>query len=93
MSVGRGTYMPFQVVGYPDSTYGTFLFKPVSLPGYDKNPLQCGKLCYGIDLRDSVPPEGLSLKYLLQFFHRSGKGAEFFSSPSFFDKLMGSSRV
>ena len=93
VSVGRGTYMPFQVVGYPDSTYGTFLFKPVSLPGYDKNPLQCGKLCYGIDLRDSVPPEGLSLKYLLQFFHRSGKGAEFFSSPSFFDKLMGSSRV
>ncbi len=93
VSVGRGTYMPFQVIGYPDSTCGTFIFKPASLPGYDKNPLQCGKLCYGVDLRDSVPPEGLSLKYLLRFFRRSGKGADFFSSPSFFDKLMGSSRV
>lgn len=93
VSVGRGTYMPFQVIGYPDSTYGDFTFTPVSLPGYDKNPLQRDKLCYGVDLCDSVPPAGLSLRYLMQFFRLSGGTSRFFSSPAFFDKLMGTSQV
>ena len=93
VSVGRGTYMPFQVIGYPDSTFGSFTFTPVSLPGYDKNPLQRDRVCYGIDLRDSLPPHGLTLRYLLRFFHLSGGRPDFFSSPSFFDKLMGNSGV
>lgn len=93
VSVGRGTYMPFQVIGYPDSTFGAFTFTPVSLPGFDKNPLQRDRLCYGVDLRDSLPPHGLALRYLLQFFRLSGSRPDFFSSPSFFDKLMGDSRV
>lgn len=93
VSVGRGTYMPFQVIGYPDSTFGSFTFTPVALPGYDKNPLQRDRLCYGVDLRDSIPPKGLSLKYLLRFFQLSGSRADFFSSPSFFDRLMGNRQV
>ena len=93
VSVGRGTYMPFQVIGYPDSTFGSFTFTPVSLPGYDKNPLQRDRVCYGIALRDSLPPHGLTLRYLLRFFHLSGGRPDFFSSPSFFDKLMGNSGV
>ncbi len=93
VSVGRGTYMPFQVIGYPDTTFGEFSFMPVSLPGYDKNPLQRGNVCYGIDLRDSLPPSGLSLHYLMRFFRLSGGTSQFFSSPSFFDKLMGTKQV
>ena len=93
VSVGRGTYMPFQVIGYPDSTFGSFTFTPVALPGYDKNPLQRDRLCYGVDLRDSIPPTGLSLRYLLRFFQLSGSRADFFSSPSFFDRLMGNRQV
>lgn len=93
VSVGRGTYMPFQVIGYPDSTFGSFTFTPVALPGYDKNPLQRDRLCYGVDLRDSIPPKGLSLRYLLRFFQLSGSRADFFSSPSFFDRLMGNRQV
>lgn len=93
VSVGRGTYMPFQVIGYPDSTFGSFTFTPMALPGYDKNPLQRDRLCYGEDLRDSIPPKGLSLKYLLRFFQLSGSRADFFSSPSFFDRLMGNRQV
>lgn len=93
VSVGRGTYMPFQVIGYPDSTFGSFTFTPVALPGYDKNPLQRDRLCYGVDLRDSIPPKGLSLRYLLRFFQLSGSQADFFSSPSFFDRLMGNRQV
>ncbi|MCD8288242.1 MAG: DUF1343 domain-containing protein [Porphyromonadaceae bacterium] len=93
VSVGRGTYMPFQVVGYPDPSFGDFSFTPVSLPGFDKNPLQCNKVCYGIDLRDSIPPKGITLRYLFRFFQLLGCRSDFFSSPLFFDKLMGTSQV
>ena len=51
VSVGRGTYYPFQVLGFPDPKYGDFTFTPTSLPGFDTNPLQKDKVCYGIDLR------------------------------------------
>ena len=40
VSVGRGTYYPFQVLGFPDPKYGDFTFTPTSLPGFDTNPLQ-----------------------------------------------------
>ena len=49
VSVGRGTYYPFQVLGFPDPKYGDFTFTPTSLPGFDTNPLQKDKVCYGID--------------------------------------------
>ncbi|MCP9612854.1 exo-beta-N-acetylmuramidase NamZ family protein [Coprobacter tertius] len=93
VSVGRGTKYPFQIIGAPNKKYGNFTFTPRSLPGYDKNPLQKGVLCYGIDLRDSIMPEGLTLTYLLRFYRLSGEKEKFFSSPSFFDKLMGNRRV
>ncbi|MCH5328675.1 MAG: DUF1343 domain-containing protein [Coprobacter sp.] len=93
ISVGRGTLYPFQVIGYPDPKYGKFSFTPRSLPGFDKNPLQKDKKCFGVDLRNIPAPQGLSLKYLLDFYRTSGLGTDFFSSPSFFDKLMGDKQV
>lgn len=47
-----GTYYPFQVLGFPDPKYGNFTFTLTSLPGFDTNPLQKDKVCYGIDLRE-----------------------------------------
>lgn len=91
ISVGRGTYFPFQIIGFPDSKYGSFTFMPKPLPGFDKNPLQKDKLCYGIDLREEKAPEGLSLMYLLDFYKKSGLGFSFFKSPDFMDKLAGTS--
>ena len=48
---GRGTYMPFTVLGSPalKGKY-TFSFKPVSLPGMSETPLYMNEVCYGIDL-------------------------------------------
>ncbi|MFI3294132.1 MAG: DUF1343 domain-containing protein [Rikenellaceae bacterium] len=89
VSVGRGTYTPFQVVGYPDSKYGDYSFTPQSLEGFDKNPLQKGQKCYGLDLREVAPPKGFSLKYFIDFMAKSGQGVEFISSKNFFDKLSG----
>ena len=68
VSVGRGTYYPFQVVGYPNPKFGTFTFTPVSLPGFDKSPLQKDKLCYGYDLRNIEFDQGLTLSYLIDFY-------------------------
>ena len=88
ISVGRGTEFPFQVLGYPDKKFGTFTFTPVAMKGFDNNPLQKNKLCYGLDLRQMEVEGGLSLKYLLDFLRIWGDES-FISRVSFFDLLMG----
>ena len=93
VSVGRGTHFPFQVLGYPDKKFGTFSFVPRALPGFDKNPLQKDKRCFGLDLRKTEPVGGLSLKYILDFYQIADCGASFFTRPRFFDMLMGNSQV
>ncbi len=93
VSVGRGTIFPFQVIGYPDPKFGDFTFTPRPLVGSDKDPLQNGKRCYGLDLRDIEAPKGLSLSYFINFMRLSSKGDEFITRPSFFDLLMGDKRV
>lgn len=89
ISVGRGTVMPFQVIGAPDKKFGNFTYTPLSLEGFDKNPMYKGKTCYGRDLRREAEPEGFSLSYIIDMYKLSGEGENFFSSPSFFDKLAG----
>lgn len=93
ISIGRGTTFPFQVAGAPDKKYGSFTFTPKSLPGFDKNPLHKDKVCYGIDLRNAADPGGFSLKYVLEFYRKSGSGATFFSRTQWMDLLMGTDQV
>ena len=93
VSVGRGTTYPFQVIGYPDKRFGSFTFTPVSLPGYDKNPAQKNRLCYGIDFRKKSFEGGFTLKYFLDYYKKSGQGALFFTQPRGFDQLMGNNLV
>lgn len=90
ISVGRGTYYPFQVIGYPDPKYGSYVFTPEALEGFDKNSLHKGKTCYGTDLRGYPFEGGLSLRFFLEFYEKSGNGkAFFFSRPQWFDLLAG----
>ena len=94
ISVGRGTYFPFQMIGFPDRRYGDFTFTPVSLPGFDANPLQKDKECYGVDLREYPFEGGLTLRFFLDFYNKSGEGkAFFFSRPHWFDLLAGSKEL
>lgn len=94
VSVGRGTYYPFQVIGYPDRKYGDFAFTPVSLPGFDTNPLQKDKECYGIDLREYPFEGGLTLRFFLDFYNKVGnEQAFFFSRPQWFDLLAGTKEL
>lgn len=90
ISVGRGTYYPFQIIGAPDKKYGDFSFTPVSLPGFDTNPLHKNKDCYGVDLREYPFKGGLSLQFFFDFYNKAGKDqALFFSRPQWFDLLAG----
>lgn len=94
ISVGRGTYFPFQMIGFPDRRYGDFTFTPVSLPGFDVNPLQKDKECYGVDLREYPFEGGLTLRFFLDFYNKSGEGkAFFFARPHWFDLLAGSKEL
>lgn len=93
ISVGRGTTFPFQVLGAPDKKYGDFTFTPESLPGFDKNPMHKGILCYGEDLRNVTDVHGFTLRYFLDFYQLSGEGEAFFSRARWFDLLMGTNSV
>jgi uncharacterized protein YbbC (DUF1343 family) len=93
VSVGRGTFMPFQVIGFSDPKFGTFTFTPVAIAGMDTKPLQQDKKCYGLDLRKAKTPQGFSLKYFLHFYAIAGGSETFISRPDFFDKLAGTDEL
>jgi len=91
ISVGRGTYFPFQVYGGPDPKYGDFTFTPKSIQGMSRTPPHEGQTCYGTDLRKEPLSHQFTLKYLLEMYQKSGQGAKFFNS--FFDKLAGTDQL
>lgn len=93
ISVGRGTYYPFQMIGAPDKNLGEFTFTPISLDGFDKNPLHKGVVCYGIDLRDEADPKGFTLKYLIEMYKNSSNKERFFNSNNFFELLSGDAQL
>ena len=93
ISIGRGTTYPFQVIGYPDSTYGAFSFTPVSIDGMSKFPKYEDQKCYGLDLREGTEKTGFTLSYLLRYYEKYGGGESFFTSAGFFDKLAGSDNL
>ena len=93
-SVGRGTYHPFQVIGYPDKKFGDFSFTPTSLPGFDTHPIQKDKVCYGINLQEYPFEGGLTLKFVLYFYDKCSKNASFFfSRAKWFDLLAGTDQL
>lgn len=91
ISVGRGTYFPFQVYGFPDAKYGEFSFKPVSIDGMSKNPPHQNQLCYGRDLRNEPLTHRFTLEYLLEAYLNSEQKEKFFNN--FFDKLAGTDQL
>ena len=92
ISVGRGTDFPFQVIGYPDPSFGDFTFTPGVRKGMAAHVDQQGEVCYGIDLRELNPEKAtFTLKYILDFYHKMPD--TFFARPDFFDKLAGTDQL
>ncbi len=90
MSIGRGTDSPFQIIGFPDSSYGEFDFTPISIEGASKYPKHENKKCYGEDLRELPTNTRFSIGWLLNYYQKKPSDS-FFTSPSYFDKLAGNS--
>ncbi len=89
VSVGRGTYFPFQVIGSPFTTDTAFSFTPVSINGMSKDPMHMNKKCYGFDLRKTVYKKEFDLTYVIQMYSLTSDKAGYFGKNNFFDKLAG----
>lgn len=90
ISVGRGTYSPFQMIGYPNKKFGKYKFKPKSIAGMSKYPKHQNKACYGIDFRPEENQkliEGFSLKYIIDYYQKFANKTKFFNG--YFDTLVG----
>lgn len=92
VSVGRGTDIPFQVIGYPLFAEGNFQFTPKSILGRAAKPMYENENCSGIDLREfgSVYVKNAKSLYLFWIIsmYQSYPDKEKFFTP-FFDKLAG----
>lgn len=92
VSIGRGTDLPFQIVGRPNGE-GEYTFVPKSIPGVSDNPKHLGKTCYGeivMDVKDSSLFQNprLNLEYLIRFYKTNEEqhGTYF---KNFINKLAG----
>ena len=91
VSVGRGTDVPFQCIGYPENTWGDYVFTPRSLPGA-KDPPYKGIPCMGADLRAEdaalgTASKALDLHWLIGMYEHCQDKSGFFNS--FFNTLAG----
>lgn len=92
VSVGRGTYFPFQTIGYPDSTFGDFSFTPVRIDSMSKYPPQENQECFGIDFRNQPNlPQGFSLSILIDAYKRATFKEAFFTK--YFTTLSGTTEL
>jgi len=89
ISIGRGTTFPFQVIGYPNQTFGNFRFTPVSIKGMSKIPLHQNRECFGVDLRNEKEIPRFTLKYFIDFYNRFTNSAEFWNSEKWIGLLTG----
>ena len=96
ISVGRGTEMPFQLIGHPEYRDGKTVFIPKPIIGIAPHPKYEGKVCYGTILKDSVEnpilkEKQLHLSWLINSYdYFKGKDGFF---NGFFDKLAGTDKL
>lgn len=98
VSVGRGTDLPFQIIGYPGNTTGRYEFIPKDIIGVAMDPPHEGKLCQGHDLREFgsfyfTSSRQLYLEWIVGMYEKATDKAGFFSNPEFFDKLAGTDQL
>jgi uncharacterized protein YbbC (DUF1343 family) len=91
ISVGRGTDQPFEIFGYPDSSFGPFSFAPEpKIPGATP-PLFSGRKCYGYQLTIDSIRSCFDTRFVRLAYLKSGKDSLFFNS--FFPKLAGNDKL
>ena len=105
VSEGRGTPAPFTAVGYPDISFGEYVFTPQSIKGMATNPKFKGQKCYGIDLKNEplysddfgradARPDGIfTLKYFLRFAHDFGGAKNMVDQKEGLSRLWGNDKL
>lgn len=92
MSVGRGTSLPFELVGHPKLSVRDTSFTPVPIPNVAENPKLSNQLCYGISLEnDTTLISELDLQLIIDIYNNSNLGNDFFIS--YFEKLAGNGEL
>jgi uncharacterized protein YbbC (DUF1343 family) len=93
ISQGRGTHMPFTVLGSPalKGKYD-FSFTPVSIKGMSETPLHQNNACYGLDLRNydisSYRKKGqINIKWMIELYKAYPEKDKFFDRS--FSRQMG----
>jgi uncharacterized protein YbbC (DUF1343 family) len=104
LSQGRGTYMPFTVLGAPLlKGEFTFVFTPKSIKGMSETPLHQGQECFGVDLRNYDiellrKSRKINLRWLMDLYAAYPDKAKFFDRSQSkqmgdFDKLAGTENL
>jgi len=94
VSVGRGTPWPFQVLGYPNESMGTFSFKPNAISGSWSELNHAGQSLFGQNIAEEIDSitikPGIDLSYLLNWNKLfDNQQLTLITRPSFMDKLSG----
>jgi uncharacterized protein YbbC (DUF1343 family) len=95
VSVGRGTYNPFEMYGSPflSPTHYKFKFIPISIEGMSKNPPFLGKECYGEDLQKEANTKKIRYDIWVDVYKDYKSTKSFFSSKNFTYKLCGTDKI
>ncbi len=93
VSQGRGTYMPFTVLGSPKlkGKY-PFSFTPLSIKGMSETPLHQNEECFGLDLRKydmtAIRKKGvINIQWMMDMYNAYPEKAKFFDRT--YSKQMG----
>lgn len=87
ISVGRGTQIPFLILGNPELKNMPFQFTPKAIAGMSNTPPHENKVCYGIDLREVKVEPRIDLHYLIDFYKAYPDKEKFFTGS--FNRLAG----
>jgi uncharacterized protein YbbC (DUF1343 family) len=93
VSVGRGTDFPFQVLGGLKPDLGDFTFTPRSIPHAAVTPLNEGKVCYGVDLRQLENVPRFTLKFFLDFYRQYDNEKKFLTREHWLNLLAGTDKL
>jgi uncharacterized protein YbbC (DUF1343 family) len=93
VSIGRGTLMPFQIIGYPGNTFGDYTFIPEDIEGMQTNPVQEGKICRGITLQNETLNHRFTLYYFLKFADSFNQKADMITNVRWLNLLAGTDKL
>lgn len=86
LSLGRGTYQPFTIVGKPDYSLKEIDFTPISISGMAEKPKYLNKKCYG----EKVQLKSFNFDFFYNIFKRENIKIKY---DKFFKYLVGDQKT